>query len=319
MDTSQTDLSVDDDHRMAGVEKRKGVLALIIGCNTVLFGSLDLKEALRYISLAGFEAAELRACMAQHVWPDFSEDKIAQTKEILDQSGLKIVAMEAVANLLEAEQREWFYSALRLAKALGVPLVTTGSGGKDNEEDLRQIEAAIPEVAAQAESIGVKWPSNPTYAAVHDVASALRMVEAAKSEWVGLNYDATHLYREGEDILAAWDRRAPHVIHIHFRDLLGGENKQIGPPINQVPGLGVLDLPALLKRIVASGYQGALDLEVIGASEYPGEESLGIAAQSGATSGAASKRSKGKSDPLTTQVARRASASESELLDGGDR
>lgn len=255
---------------------------MIIGCNTVLFGSLDLKEALRYISLAGFEAAELSCLrMAQHVWPDFSEDKIAQTKEILDQSGLKIVAMEAVANLLEAEQREWFYSALRLAKALGVPLVTTGSGGKDNEEDLRQIEAVIPEVTAQAESIGVKVAVKPhVHAAVHDVASALRMVEAAKSEWVGLNYDATHLYREGEDILAAWDRLAPHVIHIHFRDLLGGENKQIGPPINQVPGLGVLDLPALLKRIVASGYQGALDLEVIGASEYPGEESLGIAAQS---------------------------------------
>ena len=255
---------------------------MIIGCNTVLFATLDLKEALRYISLAGFEAAEL-ACLGnvRHVWPDFSADDIARTKDILAESGLKIVAMEAVANLIDPQQREWFYSALRLAKALGVPLVSTGSGGKDTEEDLRQVEAVIPEVAAQAESIGVKVSVKAhVHAAVHDVASALRIVEAASSQWLGINYDATHLYREGEDILAAWDQLAPHVIHIHFRDLLGGADKQIGPPINQVPGLGVLDLPPLLKRIVESGYQGALDLEVIGAFSYPGEQSLGIAAQS---------------------------------------
>lgn len=255
---------------------------MIVGCNTVLFARLDLKEALRYISLAGFEAAEI-ACLgnARHVWPDFSGDDIARTKEIFAQSGLKIVAMEAVANLLDAGQREWFYSALRLAKALDIPLVSTGSGGRDTEEDLNRVLEVIPEVAAQAERIGVKVSVKPhVKAAVHDVASALRLVEAANSEWLGLNYDATHLYREGEDILAAWDRLAPHVIHIHFRDLLGGPDKQIGPPINQVPGLGVLDLPPLLRRIVESGYQGALDLEVIGAFDYPGEQSLGIAAQS---------------------------------------
>lgn len=255
---------------------------MIIGCNTVLFASLDLKEALRYISLAGFEAAEL-ACLgfARHVWPDFDDDQIAQTKDILDESGLKIVAMEAVADLTDPKSREWFYSALRLAKALGVPLVSTGSGGKDNEEDLKAVEAAIPEVAARAEELGIKVSVKAhVHAAVHDVESALRIVHAADSPWLGINYDATHLYREGEDIYEAWDRLAPHVVHIHFRDLLGGEDKQIGPPLNQVPGLGVLDLQPLLKRIVESGYSGALDLEVIGAFDYPGEVSLGIAAQS---------------------------------------
>lgn len=255
---------------------------MILGCNTVLFASLSLEDALKHIAWAGFEAAEI-ACLgnARHVWPDFSQDDIERTRNIFHQSGLKIVAMEAATDLLNPENREWFYSALRLASELEIPLVSSGSGGKDTEADLAEAERIIPEVAKEAERYGVKVSIKAhVHAAVHDVASALRVVKAANSPWLGINYDPTHLYREGEDILAAWDQLAPHVVHIHFRDLLGGANKEIGPPINQVPGLGVLDLPPLLKRIVASGYSGALDLEVIGAFTFPAGESLGIAAQS---------------------------------------
>lgn len=255
---------------------------MMIGCNTVLFARLGLDDALQHIKWAGFEAAEI-ACIskARHVWPDFNDADIERTKMSFEKSGLKIVAMEAATDLLNDEKREWFYAALELAGKLGIPVVTTGSGGEATEEDLKRFESIAPELAEEAERCDVTVSVKAhVHAAVHNVASAIRAAKAANSEWVGINYDPTHLYREGEDILAAWDQLAPYVVHIHFRDLLGGENKEIGPPINQIPGRGVLDLQPLLERIVTSGYDRALDLEVIGAFDYTGGESLGIAAQS---------------------------------------
>lgn len=255
---------------------------MIIGCNTVLFASLSLDDALQHIAWAGYDAAEI-ACLgnARHVWPDFDKAQLDAARKSFEASGLKIVAMEAATNLLDPEKRQWFYSALKLAADLGIPLVSSGSGGKDNEEDLKEAERIMPEVAAEAAKLGVKVSVKAhVHAAVHDVASAIRVAKAANSPWVGINYDPTHLYREGEDILEAWDKLAPHVVHIHFRDLQGGEDKAIGPPAFQVPGRGVLDLPPLLKKIHDSGYDGALDLEVIGAFTFPAGESMGIAAQS---------------------------------------
>ena len=252
-----------------------------IGCNTVLFASLPVEEALQHIAWAGFEAAEL-SCInnAKHVWPDIDDAAVERVKEAAARLGLELVAMEAVADLAKPDKREWFYSALALAKKLGVPLVSTGSGGPDSPEALEAVLKVLPEVAKEAERQGVKVSLKAhVNAAVHDVETALAAVKAANSPWLGINYDATHLFREGEDILDAWDRLAPHVVHIHFRDLKGGANKEIGPPAFQVPGKGTLDLPSLLERIVNSGYSGALDLEVIGAWNLPAGESTGIAAQ----------------------------------------
>lgn len=253
-----------------------------IGCNTVLFASLSLPDALQHVKWAGFDAVEI-ACLgnARHAWPDFDDSKLQETREALAASGLDVVAMEAATNLLDPEKREWFYSALDLAAALDIPLVSTGSGGADTQEDLERVLAVIPEVAERAEARGVKVSVKAhVHAAVHDVATAQQTAEAANSPWLGINYDPTHLYREGEDILEAWDRLAPHVVHVHFRDLRGGANKEIGAPAFQIPGMGVLDLPPLLKRIISSEYAGALDLEVIGAFDFAAGESMGIAAQS---------------------------------------
>jgi sugar phosphate isomerase/epimerase len=253
---------------------------MIVGCNTVLFASLPLPEAIRHIKWAGFEGVEL-ACLggARHVWPDMDDAAIERVKVEVAEAGLELTAIEATANLADAERRAWFYAALELAQKLGVPVVSTGSGGKSTPEDLAAVLTVLPEVAAEAERrqvrVSVKAHVN---AAVHNVETALQAAAAADSPWLGVNYDATHLAREGEDILEAWDRLAPHVLHIHFRDMQGG-SRQIGPPYHQIPGLGVLDLPGLLARIVRSGYEGALDLEVIGAFKFPPGESMGIAAQ----------------------------------------
>ena len=82
--------------------------------------------------------------------------------------------MEAVADLANQEKREWFYSALALAKKLGVPVVSTGSGGPDSPEALEAVLKVLPEIAKEAERQGVQVSLKAhVNAAVHDVETAL--------------------------------------------------------------------------------------------------------------------------------------------------
>jgi sugar phosphate isomerase/epimerase len=52
-----------------------------------------------------------------------------------------------------------------------------------------------------------------------------------------------------------------------------------GRPEEQVPGRGIVDIPATLRALDAIGYAGPLNLEVIGATEYPFSRAMGIAAE----------------------------------------
>lgn len=253
-----------------------------IGCNTVLFGSVSLETAVKTIVQMGFDAVEL-AClpgMAPHVVPQMPHEAIDQARQVLADLPIPAVAMEAATDLTDPARRDWFYQALALAKSIGVPLVTTGSGGKNTPESLENLMPALGEVAREAARQGVRVALKAHVGqAVYNVESALHVMKAHGSAFFGINYDATHLFRVGEDVLAALNALAPHIIHVHFRDM-GGEGAAIGPPEKQICGRGKLDLPPLLARLVELGYQGAIDLEVIGAAQYPLERSVTIAAES---------------------------------------
>ena len=72
---------------------------------------------------------------------------------------------------------------------------------------------------------------------------------------------------------------APYIRHVHFRDCLNREQR-VGPPETQIPGRGSIDIPAILRALHAGGYDGYLDLEVIGAKNYELARAMGIAAES---------------------------------------
>jgi sugar phosphate isomerase/epimerase len=68
------------------------------------------------------------------------------------------------------------------------------------------------------------------------------------------------------------------VKHVHIRDCRG---RQAGPgkPEEQANGRGEIDLLGYLRVLQESGYTGPVDLEVIGAKEYPLERCCTIAAE----------------------------------------
>jgi sugar phosphate isomerase/epimerase len=46
-----------------------------------------------------------------------------------------------------------------------------------------------------------------------------------------------------------------------------------------VPGRGALDLPGILRSLKETDYSGPVNLEIIGAKEYPLSRAMGLAAE----------------------------------------
>jgi sugar phosphate isomerase/epimerase len=252
-----------------------------IGCNSVLFSMVDLESALQHIAWAGYDGAELAYIpgMVEHVQPDRGQEYADNLRRSAADLGLSLYAIEVTPNTPERVA-----AACRIAADLAIPIVAIGSGGKTGDEaSFRQAVAtgkALAEIAARS---GVTLALKPHVgAAVYNTETALLAWREIGSAHLGLNFDPSHLVRAGEDVVAAARQftDAGAIVHSHFRDCLtdtiGGPP---GPPEEQVPGRGRLDIPGILRALAEGGYAGALDLECIGAKGYAVSRAMGIAAE----------------------------------------
>jgi len=252
-----------------------------LGCNSVLFAAQALPGALERIAWCGFEEVELAAIrgMCEHVVPE--RDDPAQVKLQLQASGLRAVAMEAAMNLLDPANIPRFISVLHFAAKLGIEVVNTGNGGKsDDLEAERVVHAAIRQLAPHAQElgvlIGIKAHVNQ---AIYNTASALRALEAVDMPGWGINYDASHLFRVGDDVVQAVEQLGKRIVSVHIRDTLE-RVIPIGPPPTQIPGRGSIDLQAVLRAFQGVGYSGPINLEVIGGKALTDWQATAIAAES---------------------------------------
>jgi sugar phosphate isomerase/epimerase len=252
-----------------------------LGCNTVLFSMVSLEEALQHLAWAGYDGAELAyiTSMVEHIQPAQEQSYYDRVKQQARDLGLDLYAIEVTPN-----QPERVDAACAMAAALGIPIVAIGSGGKTGDaESFRQAIELGRQLAEIAGRHGVTLALKPHVgAAVYNTETALQAWREIGSKHLGLNFDPSHLVRAGEDVAEAARQftAAGAVVHSHFRDCLttqiGGPP---GPPDEQVPGRGRVDIPAVLRALKEGGYGGVLDLEVIGAKSYPVSRSMGIAAE----------------------------------------
>jgi len=68
------------------------------------------------------------------------------------------------------------------------------------------------------------------------------------------------------------------VKHVHIRDCKGRQQNP-GKPEDQANGRGDIDLAGYLRVLKDASYDGSVDLEIIGAKEYPLERCCIIAAE----------------------------------------
>ncbi len=248
-----------------------------LGCNTVLFGGVDLETALTHVAWAGYEYVELAAIkgMCEHLRlePDLTD--ATEVRRLLAENGLQATAMEAATT--DGSRLEGLFG---LANELGISIVNIGSGGTaGDEESTKQAIAHIGDLARLAGRHGLRLAVKPHVGqAIYNGATALRLMDEVREPALGLNFDPSHLFRAGEDPDEVARRWGTHILTSHFRDCASREQR-VGPPETQIPGRGIVDIPATLRALKEIGYGGTLNLEVIGAGGYQLSRAMGVAAE----------------------------------------
>src|SRR5690606_4084429 len=189
---------------------------------------------------------------------------------------LPLTAMEVAA--LDEDR---LMKAFEAGAEIGLPVVNIGPGGKsDDEDDLQRSLELLARMAEKAEPFNVTLCVKAHVgAAIYNTPTTLRAMAEINSPAFGIDMDPSHIYRAGEDPKDALKQVISKVRHVHIRDCKG-PGPSPGAPELQACGRGDIDLPGYCRVLVDAGYDGPVNLEVIGASEYELSRCAIIAAES---------------------------------------
>lgn len=249
-----------------------------LGANSVLFGGYPLETAFRYLAMAGYDGIELSAIdgMSEHLVLDRWREIAPEIRQHSIIYGLELLAIEQPSR--DAAKME---QAMQAAVELGVPIINCGPGGKsDDEASFVQAMDELGALAEMAQRYGVTLCVKAHVGqAVYNTPTTLRMMEAITSPAFGVDMDPSHIHRANENPVEAIAAVISRVKHVHIRDCKG---RQQGPgkPEDQANGRGDIDLVGYIRVLHEHGYQGPLDLEIIGAKDYTVEQCCVIAAES---------------------------------------
>jgi sugar phosphate isomerase/epimerase len=249
-----------------------------LGVNTVLFGKYDFRTAMQHIKWAGYDAAEISAIkgMCEHLCLDTWKNDAADIKAIVEDLQLPLTAMEE-AGLDEAR----LMMAYEAGAEIGIPIVNVGPGGsKAVPGDLNKSIDLLAKMARKAEPFGVTLCVKAHVgAAIWNTPTTRKAMAQIDSPAFGIDMDPSHIHRCGEVPKEALRQVISRVKHIHIRDCLG-PGPSPGLPEFQACGRGEIDLLGYCRVMVEAGYDGPVNLEVIGAGEYELSRCAIIAAES---------------------------------------
>ena len=249
-----------------------------LGANSVLFGGHTMKDAFRCIAMAGYDGIELSAIdgMSEHLVLDRWEELVPEIRDLSDKYALELLAMEQPLRDPDVMDR-----ACRAASVLGISVVNCGPGGtSDDEDSLKASIVSLSEMAKIGEEHGVTvCVKAHVGASIYNSPTTLRVMEAIQSPAFGIDMDPSHIYRAGENPAEAIAAVMSRVKHVHIRDCKGMQSGP-GNPEDQANGRGDIDLLGFVRVLHEHGYDGALNLEVIGAKDYSLEQCCTIAAES---------------------------------------
>jgi sugar phosphate isomerase/epimerase len=228
----------------------------------------EWKKILDFASKHEFAAIELRGLegyldLPSH--PIFAANRIAQTRQEIQASNLKIACVSSSANLYmddpaeRARQLEDARRCVDLASSLGSPYVRVFGGKAESDKTPVPDTATKSRVAAGLRQLGeYSGPRSVTVVIEshdHFTASATLMdvLRQADSEHVGLLWDAHHTFASsGEEPeftvkeLGAWIR------HVHLKDSIGsGENRKY-----VLTGRGNVPVRRQVRALESIGYKG---------------------------------------------------------------
>jgi sugar phosphate isomerase/epimerase len=248
-----------------------------LGANTVLFGGHDMATAFRCLAMAGYDGVEISAIegMSEHLVIPRWREIAPEIKRLSGEYGLELLAMEQ-----PSRDPATMEAAMQAAAETGIPIVNCGPGGKTGDEaSLQESIETLGRLADMAERYGITLCVKAHVGqSIHDTPTTLKAMAAIGSPAFGIDMDPSHNYRAGENPVEAIAAVISRVKHVHIRDCKG---RQQGPgsPEDQANGRGDIDLVGYIRTLHEGGYDGPLNLEVIGAKAYTVEQCAVIAAE----------------------------------------
>ncbi len=237
-----------------------------LSANSVLFGGFDMKTAFEQMARAGYDGIELSAIdgMSEHLVLDRWQEVAPEIKRLATEYDLELLAMEQPSQ--DAAKME---KAFQAAVEIGIPIINCGPGGKSGDEaSLQQSIDTLGGLAAKAEKYGVTLCAKAHVgASIYNTPTTLQLMEAITSPAFGIDMDPSHIHRAGENPVEAIAAVISRVKHVHIRDCKGRQQNP-GKPEEQANGRGDIDLVGYIRVLHENGYNGPLDLEIIGAKEY---------------------------------------------------
>ena len=239
-----------------------------LGCSTILYGDFPLDEALSGIAKAGYKAIELcaRPGMAPHLEIGKPASYYEDVKSKIAAHGLAIESIAGTGGIaMEAPE---FDKVIEAAQLVGAPMIAEGAGGKsDDKASFKEVVDRVNAVSLRTSQAGVKLALKPhVNNAVYSAETGYRFMQEVDREWVGLNYDPTHIYRTDppEDPVESLTQLADWLFALRIRDNRDSRERPIGHFETQIPGKGILDLPAL--AAIMDGIDGVnyVILEIVG-------------------------------------------------------
>lgn len=243
----------------------------------------SVEETIARIAALGYEGLELLADVP-HAWPAglLAERKQA-IRDALDRHRLAIAnvngfMMNAVADPRQpywhpswiepdpnyrAIRREHTRRTLRLAAELGAPSIQTEPGGPLvagqawNDASRVFYDELMPCIET-AEEVGVDLLIEPEPGLmIETFEQYLEFAGRISSPRLGLNFDIGHAYCVGQDPQHWVPRMAEWTRHYHLEDIAASRVHA-----HRVPGTGAIDLPATLRAIEQTGYDGWVTVEL---------------------------------------------------------
>jgi len=250
-----------------------------LGCSTILYGGYSLDEALNGIAQAGYAGIELcaRAGMAPHVEMGRPDSYYLEIRQKVASRGLFIESIGGTGGI--SISSDDFPRVLEAAKLLGAPCIAEGAGGRspaveddrfspEFESSLKGFVDIVNQAAEHAAAYGIKLTIKPHVGtAVYSRETILRAMEQVDRDWVGINYDPSHIWRSSapnQDPVLTLKSVKEYVFTLRIRDNRESRERPIGSVDKQIPGNGALDLPAIAAVMKTIDRAPCATLEIVG-------------------------------------------------------
>jgi sugar phosphate isomerase/epimerase len=234
----------------------------------------------RYAGVTHLDVTSFTAADAEHVL------------ELASKYSMRISGLGYYPNILMPDREAGRAAADHLrhvisaAKLLQLTVVNTFIGRdftKSVDDNWPLFMSVWPDLIAFAEQQGIRiaiencpmlftadeWPGGKNLA--FSPAIWRRMFADIPSKYFGLNYDPSHLAWMQMDYIAPLKEFAPHIFHVHLKDVAVDRNKLndvgiLAYPLQfhtpRLPGRGDIDWPLFLRAVKEIGYDGPTCVEV---------------------------------------------------------